>query len=347
MGSKSSALCCQKTTSAVIYIFEKSGYLGLNYLDDLGSAETEEKAENAFAKLGDILEKIGIKESKKKAQPPAKIATFLGVLFNTILVIMCITPDRLRETEELVKSWLRKSSATLNELQQLLGKLNFLCSTVRAGRVFMTRIIEDIKKWPYRGRRRITNELKKDLSWWGKFLRECDGISIIPNTRWSRPDAIFSSDACLSSCGGWNETNEEYFYTAFPDSLKNNKEISINELETISLIICLKIWSTSIENRNLLAFCDNQTTVEIVNTGQAKNRIAQQCLREICWITAKNNAVIKVIFKQGVQNRTEDFLSQIPLDSNNLKKFHEETKSNRNKRRIVITNEMFKFSHER
>ena len=39
MGSKSAAYRCQHTTDAVIYIFEQEGYQGLNYLDDLGSAE--------------------------------------------------------------------------------------------------------------------------------------------------------------------------------------------------------------------------------------------------------------------------------------------------------------------
>ena len=38
MGLRSSAMCCQRITNAVKYIFEQLGYKVVPYLDDLGSA---------------------------------------------------------------------------------------------------------------------------------------------------------------------------------------------------------------------------------------------------------------------------------------------------------------------
>ena len=69
MGSRSAAYCCQRTTNAITFIFNKHGYEDVNYLDDLGAGYEEDKAEEAYDCLGWILSTIGIKESRKKATP--------------------------------------------------------------------------------------------------------------------------------------------------------------------------------------------------------------------------------------------------------------------------------------
>ena len=162
MGSKSAAYCCQRTTNAVSFVYNKFGYEDVNYLDDLGAAEEESKAEEAYDCLGWILDTIGIKESKKKACPPAYIAIFLGILFNTLTMTMEITEDRLQELRSLLENWMLKTHTNLREVQSLLGKLNFAASTVRAGRVFISRIINSLKIYPQTGNRQVDPELKKD-----------------------------------------------------------------------------------------------------------------------------------------------------------------------------------------
>ena len=58
MGSKSAAYCCQRTTNGITYIFKnKFGFQNVNYLDDLGRADTEDRALEAFERLGSILDK--------------------------------------------------------------------------------------------------------------------------------------------------------------------------------------------------------------------------------------------------------------------------------------------------
>ena len=50
--------------------------------------------------------------------------------------------------------------------------------------------------------------------------------------------------------------------------------------------------------------------MEIVNTGRASNAFAQACLREICYITARANAVIKLVHISSDANRISDCLSR-------------------------------------
>ena len=161
MGSKSAAYCCQRTTNALSQVYRNFGYDDVNYLDDLGAAE-EHKAEEAYDCLGYVFDTIGVEESKGKASPPNYRAVFLGILYDTIRMTMTIKPERIQEIQELLVWWEAKQSATLHELQVLLGKLNFICNTVRAGRIFISRLLNELKLFPKIGRRRLNREFKKD-----------------------------------------------------------------------------------------------------------------------------------------------------------------------------------------
>ena len=302
MGSSSSAFCCQRMTNAITYIYNEFSYEDVNYLDDLGAAESAEKAEEAYDCLGWLLDVIGIKESKGKAKPPAVICIFLGILFNTLTMTLQITPDRMKEILLILEEWMTKKYYNLKDLQCLLGKLNFVASTVRSGRVFVSRIINELKKFKGKNvRRKVTEQLKADVNWWKVFMREFDGISIMPPIKWDAPDKIFSSDACLSGCGGWSDG--EAFHCKFPKKIRSKLKLHINELELLAIIITIKKFASRIENRNLLAYCDNQTSVEIVNSGAAKNQFAQGCLWEICYLLAHQNAMIKMVHLSSAENR--------------------------------------------
>lgn len=145
MGCRSAAYCCQRTTNAIAFIMFKIGIQVLNYLDDLASAEKKELAEFSYNTLGTILQKCGIEESSEKACAPSTIMTFVGILFNTEKMTVEVTPERLIEIKLLLLTWLNKETASLKEIQSLLGKLNFVASCVRPGRIFVSRMLQWLK----------------------------------------------------------------------------------------------------------------------------------------------------------------------------------------------------------
>ena len=341
MGSKSSALCCQKSTDMVMFIYRKNGYHGINYLDDLGSAERESLARQAFQRLGEILDKINITEAAQKAVAPTQEASFLGVGFNTVNGTIHITSERLQEIKKILKSWRNKKVATIRELQQLLGKLNFICNTVRAGRIFVSRLINSLKSFPNKGKHPLSKELRKDVEWWIRYVNTFDGVNFMADMQWKPPNTELACDACLGGCGGYRRG--KYFHSRFLKWLCSKKHVSINELETMAIIIALKIWGEELKDKNLLVFCDNQATVEVINKGRARNNFAQACLREICWISAKNNLVIKVKHRLGVLNTVPDYLSRWHLKGYK-EKFYAEMAGNAGKEETVLES-MFCFDH--
>ena len=114
--------------------------------------------------------------------------------------------------------------------------------------MFVSRIINTIKLFPKSGKRRLADDLKKDILWWSKYVQIFDGKTVMRDLGWNPPDLIFSTDSCLTRCGGWS--SGEYFHTEFPSFIMDNKEIHINELETLALIVGLKLWVHKVRNRN-------------------------------------------------------------------------------------------------
>ena len=130
----------------------------------------------------------------------------------------------------MLQSWTKKRRANLKEVQSLLGKLNFAASTVRSGRVFVSRIIEEIKKFDKNGKsRNISKNMLKDINWWLTFMEQFDGKTIIPPAKFASPESTFSTDSCLTGCGGWSFTEHRAFHAEFPDWIQNREDVHINE----------------------------------------------------------------------------------------------------------------------
>lgn len=139
---------------------------------------------------------------------------------------------------------------------------------------------------------------------------------------WSNPDTIFSSDACLNGCGGfWKGA---FFHSKFPAEYIS-KSFHITALEVIAIIICLKLWGSYFKGKRIIVFCDNMAACQIINTGNSKCHILQECLREICFLAAVYEFEIKSVHLESESNRIADHLSRWHLDSKHEAKFRDLT----------------------
>ena len=168
---------------------------------------TPDIAWQAYVYCGHLLAELGLEESLSKACPPATIQTCLGVQFDTVQMTLSVTPTRLTEIETLLVSWSTKKSATKSELQSLVGKLSFISKCVRQSRLFLSRILALLRTLRQNGHStRLSTEFRRDIAWWLRFMRTYNGVSIISSLVWTAPDAVFSTDACLSGCGGLTQS---------------------------------------------------------------------------------------------------------------------------------------------
>lgn len=324
-GLRSAASLCQRLSCAITFIVNKYGYDIINYIDDFGGAEVPEKAADAYYTVKYVLKSAGAVESAEKAIPPSTSMIFLGILFNSIDMTMSIDPCRLLEINRLVKVWLRKTVASLNEVQVLLGKLQFVCKCVRPGRIFIGRILEFLKSFNKgnKCKKPLTMEIKQDLQWWSNFLEIYNGVSCIPDSSWASPDCVFSTDACL--VGGGGICGNLFFHCAFPDKIMKAAS-HINSLELFTIVLALKLWGQHFKGLKILIFCDNLPSVQALNSGKTKDPFMLQCLREIVFLCAKFQCEIKSVHLPGVENRLADYLSRWEVSLKFRKLFFEATK---------------------
>jgi hypothetical protein len=142
MGLKSSAFICQRITNAISYFARKNGFPIINYSDDFAAGDSRSGADNGFRHLAQLFHSLGMRESADKVVPPSQKMAFLGVWFDTNSMTVAVTPERLAELQLEFQHWQSRSSASLKQVQSLLGKLNFVAKCVRPGCLFMACMLD-------------------------------------------------------------------------------------------------------------------------------------------------------------------------------------------------------------
>ena len=122
------------------------GALSTNYPDDFLGVASPEKVHRHFCKLGWLLQDISVWELEHKACPPSSLTVMLGILFNTIYMTISIAPDRVTEIQQEIEAWHDKTTMSHKQLESLIGKLQFASQVIRAGWVFLARLLDELSQ---------------------------------------------------------------------------------------------------------------------------------------------------------------------------------------------------------
>ena len=320
MGLCSAAMACQRVTNAVCFMLSKSGCAVLSYLDDFMGISAPTTAFEHYRLCGSLLDALGLQESSHKACPPSTQMTCLGVLFDTVALTMSVTPDRLTQLQdESLPMWLTKTSATKTELQSLIGKLSFVSKCVRPGRLFLTRILDSLRSLRRNHHRiKLTAEFRKDIRWWLRFISVYNEVSLIPTQLWSAPDSVFSTDSCLTGCGGMSA--DQYFHVVFPQDVLLCFP-AIHHLEALAIVVALWLWGHHWRGSRILVHCDNLSVVSSMTSGRVFDKLLATCLREIWFLTAVNKFEIWACHLSSSENRGADLLSRWHLNPSYQQEF--------------------------
>ena len=77
----------------------------------------------------------------------------------------------------------------------------------------------------------------------------------------------------------------------------------INQFELYAILIATREWAPQFSNMNVLIYCDNQTSVQVLHTGRVDCTFMQKCLREIRFHSASLILELEQFTCQG--NRIE------------------------------------------
>ena len=305
MGVRTGPYIAQRVSSAIAWIVKQVEYYLLNYVDDFVGAELEERAQKAFSFLINLLRDLRAQTSPDKIVPPTTRLDFLGTTFDSEKMSMEVPKQKQEEILKELRSWEDRKTATRQEVESLIGKLQFAARCIRPGRILISRLLNWLKTCDRHRKNSIPEEAQKDIKWWKNYMKQYNGVSLIWLQDQPRPDQVMATDASLKGYGGIS--GGQVFRGNFPPEYQKK---NIATLELLAVMIGLRIWGEKFKGTYFWILVDNEAVATILNTGASRDPELQDILREIIHIAATHQFVIKGKHIRGVTNRIPDWLSR-------------------------------------
>jgi len=296
------------------YIMIKKGVTDVeNYVDDFftcGPPGTNQCDDNLNIML-DTCDNAGFTVSQKKIVRPAPVMEFLGIVIDSINMVLCISESRLHDILFELRTWSGRKKCTKRQLLSIIGKLTFVSKVVRSGRTFVRRMIELSKKVRVLHHKiRLNVEFQKDVQWWLQYLPTWNGVSLFYEDDWTTSaDMCLYTDACNVGYGCYFA--DHWFCEHFND-MKFTKDILWKEL--YALLKAAATWGGQWSSKRILFYCDNQAVVSILRSGTSKRSDIMALVRALFYIAAQYNFECTATYISTHDNGVADALSRMQFD---------------------------------
>ena len=313
-GFKHGSSIFQRISDAVRYIMSQEGHSVWNYIDDFLCISVPSKIEKTYTRLQELLAELGLSVSDKKLVPPSTRVTCLGIVIDTTEFTMSIPTEKLQAVKDLCSQWCFKQKCTKRELQSLLGSLLYVAKCVKYARFFLNRMLQLLRQNVNARSITVTEEFKRDLNWFLKFLNVYNGVSFFNYV----PAKTVHLDACPTGLGAiWAD---QVYAMALPQNWLT-KNIAYTEM--VNILVALKVWHRQWTGTRILIRCDNLAVVSVLTTGKTRDSTMAKYARNIfLWLSAFNIDIM-VVHIAGKLNPVADLLSRWNVTNNNVVKLQQ------------------------
>lgn len=221
MGLSYSCHLFEEFSTAVHWVCEnKLGIYGklVHLLDDflvVGPSDLQ-LCHRDLNKIMFLFKDIGIPIKQSKTVLPCTSLTFLGIELDSAVMEKRLHQDKLRKARHLIQTYKARKTVTLQELQSIIGVLNFACSVVIPGRPFLRRLCDltiGLTR-PYH-HRHLNSEARADLKAWSIFLNCFNCKSLFLSDHWENSVSLqLYTDASNIGFGGY--LGNQYFSGVWP-----------------------------------------------------------------------------------------------------------------------------------
>ena len=129
------------------------------------------------------------------------------MLLNLLTLTLQIPEDKrlknLKRIDSLLQAHYKCTPTTIKKIQKLAGSLNFICTAIPAGKVFLADLykltcLQDGKPHPSH-HRRITKKVCEDLLIFKSFLEDCGKEEFCSILSWSKTKSISTKLNCIQT----------------------------------------------------------------------------------------------------------------------------------------------------
>ena len=195
----------------------------------------------------ELCHQFGVLLAPGKTVGPSSSITFLGIILDAVRMEARLPDDKLLKARALLLEFTRKQ-VTLNELQSLIGVLNFACSVVVPGRAFLRRLI-DLTMGCYKPHHHIRlTQAKLDLGVWLDFLTHFNGRSFFLDEHFLTGAYLHLYTDAAGSIGYRAICGPEWFYGVWPVEWRC---YNVAVLELYPIMVAVHVWGSVWANQSM------------------------------------------------------------------------------------------------
>ena len=220
----------------------------LHYLDDFFfcAPKVSTRCQDALGIAVPLCLQLGLPVAPQKVEGPCSVLTFM-------------------QTRATTTEWSAKRSVTKQQLQGLIGHLNFAAKVVKPGRLF-TRELFNTMTIPKRSFHlvRLNSACRADIAWWSLFLKDWNGISFFPT--FPQGITVVSDASGKWGCGAFVKESLHWFQVQWPEDWE---KVNIAVKELIPIVVSAAIWGKSWSRTRIKILSDNMAVVHALSSFKA------------------------------------------------------------------------------
>ena len=256
--------------------------------------------------------------SASKRMFATQVIEFLGLLMDTLLMIVRVPQDKQKDILDQITKILDAAQNTAGALQSLPGKLNFIAKAFPMGRPFICRLYDlAAGKHPKR-LVQLDQTAHQDVLLWSSFLQQFKGwLPILDFQKYKKASISVFMDASINPKLGWGiyvPPHRCWSHGRWDQQFFQQYQPLIDFLEMYATLIFLDIKAKDLQNYHLHFFCDNQPTVDALTNKSSSSVQLMTIIRIITLLCLQNNIHFNISHVKGKSNVHADLLSCIKID---------------------------------
>ena len=295
-----------------------------NYLDDFLFIETSQSGCNRMVRtFTEICAYLGVPVAMDKLVYATTSVKFLGVIINGVHKLLQVPQEKKSKALHMLQRMNDKRTATVRDIQQLTGLLNFLAKIIVPGRLFTRRMYAkmEAKTTNLMQHHHVTidAEFRSDMAIWTMFLLNAEREP----TFLCRPfidlgmelDAVkldlYTDSSANPRLGFGGVFSSRWFFGQWqPGFIRKNKP-SIQYLELYAVCMAIFIWIDYFRNFRLVLYCDNETVCGMLNQTTSGCKHCMVLLRKLMVKCLESNTRVFAEHVRTADNGLSDSLSRL------------------------------------
>jgi hypothetical protein len=296
----------------------------INMIDDFAFANAPfDRAVLAQKASGLVFALLGVPMAGDKEVLAVPRMVFLGIMHDTVSETISLPQERIVKLQLLVEGWLARTTATVADLQSLIGHLCFALRAVPQGRIFLRRcyatLAAGLKRCiSYAARHSLQiplgAELLADLRWWARFLKVFNGTRSMhsPCPDLLRAEHIWTDASDLAASGVYKG---RYWRLPFVGRLSYlaPPHSSIAAREMFAICVSAKLWAEEFAGNHCVFHCDNKGDVDSFRRCCNANPLTLHFMRVLSYIAVLYDFTFEPQWLRSGDNVLADKVSRLSL----------------------------------